>query len=287
MPELPEVETVRRQIIEHVLHKKISKVDVMHDKMVGGNVQKFSQEIIGKEFSDLTRRGKYLFFELNDGNWLVGHLKMTGQFVYQKESDKAVGGGHNIKETFEKLPHKHSHIIFTFADNSRLFYNDTRRFGYIHFKSKDEKKIIENKLGIDPTYKEEFSRENFAKLFTPRKANIKAFLLDQKYIAGLGNIYVDEICFRSGILPTRKLCEINKNEIGKLYKNCVNIINEALEAGGTTFYSFRDSEGNKGTFFDFLQVFHRDGKPCKKCGTIIEKIRHAGRGTHFCPKCQK
>lgn len=287
MPELPEVETVRRQIEAPILNKKITKVEAFYDKLVGGDKNYFIDNIIGKSFTEVSRRGKYLFFHLSDGNFLVGHLKMTGQFVYQKEKNEAIGGGHNIKETFLELPHKHSHIIFTFEDNSRLFYNDTRRFGYIHFKNPAEKAIIEGKLGIDPTYKKEFTLKNWRKVFTKRQTNIKAFLLDQKYIAGLGNIYVDEICFRSGVLPMRKLVDLSDNDIEILYQSCVDIIEEALNAGGTTFYSFRDSNNEKGTFFDFLKVFQREGQPCKDCGEIIHKIKHAGRGTHFCAVCQE
>ena len=133
MPELPEVETVRRQIEPPIIDKQIVKIEVFYEKLVGGNIEYFTKNIIGKKFSRVSRRGKYLFFHLSDGNFLVGHLKMTGQFVYQKSADEAIGGGHHIKETFLELPHKHSHIIFTFEDNSRLFYNDPRRFGYIYF----------------------------------------------------------------------------------------------------------------------------------------------------------
>ena len=197
-----------------------------------------------------------------------------------------VGGGHTLTPHQIKLPHKHTHLIFDFEDKSRLFFNDVRKFGYIKKIPAKNLPEIYAQYGIEPLTKN-YTQEAFSKIFKNRKTTLKALLLNQKNIAGLGNIYVDEACFRSGIRPDRLVKTLTKTEIKKLFENCALVLDLSIKAGGTTFYNFTHSDGKSGNYFQKLQVFARAGKPCRQCGSSIQKIKIAGRGTHLCPQCQK
>ena len=287
MPELPEVETVRRGLRANILGKKITKITISKPKLVKHTPAEFREILIGNSFKKVDRIGKLLIFELeNPAKFLLVHLKMTGQLIWQKGT-KTVMGGHYDPHTKNEFPNKYSHVIFDFENGENLFYNDMRQFGYLKIVEAEELTEIRGKYGIEPGT-ENYTWENFRGILVKRhKMILKAFLLNQQIISGLGNIYVDEACFRSGILPERKVGSLNDKEAKLLFRNIREIIAEAVAMGGTTFRNYRDALGGKGNFTDKLQVYGLEKRPCQICGTIIEKMKLAGRGTHFCPKCQK
>jgi formamidopyrimidine-DNA glycosylase len=287
MPELPEVETVRLQLLHKVLNKPLKKALVLNPKTVA-NFDKFETAIKGKSFSHIDRIGKLLIFHFtNQKNlFLLAHLKMTGQFFYQ-DSVGIVGGGHTMSEADSKaLPNKHTRVAFYFNDKSALFFNDMRKFGYIHVADLEAVKKAKARFGqelIDP----KFDTKSFFTSIQKRKTPIKAALLDQTFVAGLGNIYVDEALYLAKVRPDRMANLVNKKEAVAIVKASSKIMQTSIAVGGTTFQSFADTAGHIGNYKDFLQVFGKQNTPCKKCRTLIEKTRVAGRGTHFCPQCQK
>ena len=301
MPELPEVETIRRDLIKKILNKKITVVKVLKARSVGGSAAPFIKILTGNSFSRVDRRGKLLILRfasaalIGSGKTaptaLLCHLKMTGQLIYEKENKnkvEVVAGGHKLSESdIEGLPNKHTRVAFVFADGGELFFNDLRLFGYMKLASQEQVATALKKFGPEPLTKD-FTFGYFTTLFKKRKnTNAKALLLNQELVAGLGNIYVDEVCWCARVRPDRRVGTITKNEQKKLFTCIPQILRAALKHRGTTFRNFLDSSGHKGNYTDFLKVYDRDGEKCKRCGSIIKKIRIAGRGTHFCPRCQK
>jgi formamidopyrimidine-DNA glycosylase len=287
MPELPEVETIRADLEKKILHKKIVKVEVLLPKIVKNKPYFFKNNLLGKSFSRLDRAGKLLLFALGSGKfWLLIHLKMTGQLIYQKKN-KITIGGHSFSRLDKILPNKYSYVIFIFQDGARLFFNDLRQFGYIKLVSKSEKELIVAKYGIEPL-QQNFTEENFINIFKKKKTILKALLLNQQLIAGIGNIYADEICFRAGVRPSRLVNTLSLVELKKIYLASQQIIRLAIKHRGTTFNDYVDAQGNKGNYLKYLQVYGRLGKICKKCKREkIKKIKLAGRGTHYCSNCQE
>lgn len=285
MPEMPEVEVVRRQLEAHILNREIEEVELRHPKITRKNPE-FENVLVGDKIVSVSRIGKLLTFEFTHyPGFMLAHLKMTGQFIFVDENEK-VGGGHSLTESDFELPHKHTRVVFHFTDGSVLYFNDMRLFGYLQLVSPAEKEVIWNQYGIEPG-RPNYTWENFEPLFSRRKTTLKALLLNQKIISGLGNIYVDEACFRSGVLPFRAVPSLTQKEKKALFQHCSAVMMKSIERGGTTFYSFLSADGKKGNFSDELEVFDRTGQPCFKCGNLISKIKHAGRGTHFCSTCQQ
>lgn len=292
MPELPEVETVRQDLAKKILHHTITVVQVLRPQSVGKKVTEFIQALTGNGFTAIERRGKLMIFRLQKGkNGVLVHLKMTGQLIYERERQnkiEVVAGGHKLLASdIENLPNKHTRVVVVFADGGQLFFNDLRVFGYMKLADEKEIAVALKKFGPEPLTKD-FTWEYFSSLFQKRaKAPIKAMLLNQELIAGLGNIYVDEVCFCAGVKPMRRVNAITKEEQKKLFKCIPKILSNAIKHRGTTFRNFVDSDGKKGNYTDFLEVFGRGSKICRRCNTTIKKIRCAGRGTHYCPGCQK
>ncbi len=316
MPELPEVETIRQDLRRKILNKKIVRVVVYNSKSVGGKNTEFVRALTGNSISEIDRRGKLLIFHLShalssraesrdpsirslgslgrDDNKLVGvlvHLKMTGQLIYErqiKNKIEIVAGGHKMSERdIDALPNQWTRVAFVFQDGGEIFFNDQRIFGYMKLVSPEALEKTLTKFGPEP-FPPSFTFDYFSSLFKKRaKTPIKAMLLNQELIAGLGNIYVDEACFCAGVRPTRRVGSVTTVEQKKLFTCIPKILHEALKHRGTTFRNFLDSSGKKGNYTDFLKVYDRDGQPCKKCGTTILKTRAAGRGTHYCPQCQR
>ncbi len=298
MPELPEVETVRADLTKKIINKKIDKLEVRKLKIVKNDLKDFNKNLLGKSFSDIERIGKLLIFVIKnpkEKKYLLIHLKMTGQLIYT-DKKRTIAGGHSnsraesIKYRLggleENMPNKFSHVIFSFSDKSKLYFNDMRQFGYLKIVNQGELEAIKLKYGIEPLQKN-FTWKNFQKLFQGKKTNVKAFLLKQDVIAGLGNIYVDEILFASGVLPTRTASSLDREELKGVFDNTKKIIRKAIKSRGTTFSDYVDSEGKKGNFSSFLKVYGREKELCLACKrTKIVKIRVAGRGTRICPKCQ-
>lgn len=286
MPELPEVETIRQDLKKQILGKKIKNIQVKQSKSVKNKKSYFIDTLSGQHFVDVTRQGKLLIFHLADQkNFLLSHLRMTGQLIYRLE-DKVLTGGHEGPDV-SSLPNKHSHIILDFADSSQLFFNDLRRFGYMHLVQTVELEKILQRFGIEPL-QANFTFSNFKKLFANKKSILKPFLLNQQMISGLGNIYVDEVCHQAGVLPSRQIHTLTEEELKKLYQACQSIIKKAVAKRGTTFSDYLDAHGRTGNFVDHLKVYGRGGELCLTCRQeLIKKVKLAGRGTTFCVNCQK
>jgi len=291
MPELPEVETIKGDLEKKILRKKISKIEVRDKKIIKNQLAGFKKILENNSFAGINRIGKLLIFSLSDKkNYLLIHLKMTGQLIYCLK-DYCLGGGHSIESDIKKQNlsgpnNKYTRIIFQFNDNSKLFFNDLRRFGYLKIADKKGREKIIEDYGIEPLTKS-FIFEKFKNVLGRRKIAIKAVLMNQKLIAGIGNIYADEILFRAKIRPSRKVNTLSHDEIKRIFKFAKEIIKKAIKYRGTTFSNYVDSQGKKGNFTRFLRVYGREGKKCYRCNGIIVKKKLAGRGTHYCPKCQK
>lgn len=294
MPELPEVETIKNDLRQKILKKKIKKVDLRLKKIVKSSKRSFALDLEGNKFTNIKRRGKLLIFDLSQKNkYLLIHLRMTGQLIYQK-GKKITAGGHSdnrrdetMSRLYDYLPNKHTHIIFHFNDKSQLFFNDLRRFGVVKIVDKNELEKITSNFGVEP-FGKDFSLEVFKNIIESKNGNIKAFLLNQKYIAGIGNIYADEILFEAKVLPNRKTDSLKKEEVKKIFQAIKKILKKAVKYRGTTFNAYIDARGQKGNFTKFLKVYKREGKKCLRCKKgIIQKIKIAGRGTRHCNKCQE
>lgn len=286
MPELPEVETIRRDLTRVILNKEITDINIGKKKLVKNNIDHFIKNIVGKKIIKIDRIGKLLIFHLSNNKYLLIHLKMTGQLIYQ-QCHRIIAGGHNYPPINSDLPNKFSHLIFTFTDHSQLFFNDQRQFGYLNITTKNELSKITEKYGIEPL-QPNFSLRSFEKILTGKSTSIKNILLNQNIIAGIGNIYADEICHSAKIRPQKKAHLLTKSDIKKLFLSTQQIIKQAIKYRGTTFSNYVDSSGNKGNYSSQLKVYGRFQKKCPSCkkGTI-SKIKISNRGTHYCPKCQK
>jgi formamidopyrimidine-DNA glycosylase len=287
MPELPEVETIRRDLAARIINQPIAAVHLLASKTAQNPAAFFKKSLVGKKFLNISRRGKLLIFQITANSFLLIHLKMTGQLIYLDKKVK-IAGGHSLKEqNLEKLPSKHTRAIIEFKNSGRLFFNDLRRFGYLKIVSALElEKILKLNYGPEPLTKE-FTFTNFKNILTGRRLKIKVLLLNQKLIAGLGNIYVDESLFAARINPERIASRIKPAEIKKLYQAINQVIKRAIKYRGTTFNNYVDSRGEKGSFSSFLKVYGRAGEKCINCGRPIQKKKIAGRGTHYCASCQK
>jgi len=286
MPELPEVETIRQGLKKQILHKPIASIIIKKKNLVKNNLRDFNNILQNNAVSQIDRIGKLLLFKLaKQEKYLAIHLKMTGQLIYSFK-DKLIAGGHNLP-IIDDLPNKFSHIIFNFKDGSKLFFNDMRQFGYLQLLDKQGRGQVIKKYGIEPLSKN-FTLSNFKKLFKNRKTILKALLLNQQIISGLGNIYVDEVCFRAKVLPNRRVNSLSDTEIKALWQACQYIIKKAIASKGTTFSDYRDSANKSGNYSKYLKVYGRQGQKCVRCKkTKIKKITLTGRGTHFCLTCQK
>ncbi|QHS22983.1 DNA-formamidopyrimidine glycosylase [Virgibacillus sp. MSP4-1] len=274
MPELPEVETVKNTLKQIVLGKKVQDVTIKWENIVQypKEPEAFQEELKGQTIEGMGRKGKFLLFYL-DHHVLISHLRMEGKYaIYDK--DEPVD--------------KHTHVIFHFADGTELRYKDVRKFGTMHLYEKGKEWSLPplNKLGPEP-FDENFTPDYLYRKCQRTNRNIKNTLLDQVVVAGLGNIYVDEALFRSGIHPLTIASELSKEECSVLVEEIVHTLNDAVAAGGTTIRSYLNSLGEIGLFQLQLFVYGREGQDCKRCGHSVEKIKVGGRGTHVCPYCQK
>ncbi|KAA0549149.1 DNA-formamidopyrimidine glycosylase [Bacillus sp. BGMRC 2118] len=274
MPELPEVETVRRTLVELVKGKTIEYVEILWPKIIKKPEppKQFADALIGQTILDVERRGKFLKFILTD-YVLVSHLRMEGRY-----------GLHPKDEPYDK----HTHVLFTFTDGSQLRYRDVRKFGTMHLfnPGQEESELPLSQLGPEP-FAEAFTVQYLAEKLKRTNRKIKVALLDQVTVVGLGNIYVDEALFRAGIHPEREASSLKKKEIERLHGEIIATLQEAVDKGGSTIRSYVNSQGEIGMFQLELYVYSRKGEPCKRCGTEIEKLVVGGRGTHICPKCQQ
>ncbi len=265
MPELPEVETVIRELQKEILFKTIISYSVFWNKTF---VSDSEHKLNGLTINNITRKGKYIIFSLSQ-SFLIIHLRMTGNLLISDSMG-------NKK--------KHDRVIFVFDDNSQLVFNDIRKFGRIYHTDRPEN--ILSRVGID-ALDSRLTPNLFYGLLHKSKRNIKAFLLSQEYISGLGNIYVDECLFRAGITPFTISANIRREKAHALLEVIKEILEFAIINMGTTISDYRDAFGNFGSNQNFLKVYQRGGLPCFKCGAPIKRIWYAGRGTHYCNVCQK
>jgi len=285
MPELPEVETIKNDLREKIVDKKISDIEIFNQKIIRNLAKYFNEKLIKKCFTNIERRGKLIIFKIDNNFFLLVHLRMTGQLIYQNKKE-IIAGGHEQKALAEKLPNKHTHVAIKFADNSILYYNDLRRFGFLKIVDKEELVRELKKFGPEPLSKD-FDVEYFKEKLKNKNIAIKKFLLDQKNIAGIGNIYADEVLFAAQILPNRRAGSLNGQEIELMVGEIKKILLQAIKFRGTTFNNYRDSMGKRGNFSQRLKVYGHGGEKCEGCGGLLQKIKIGGRGTVYCEKCQK
>lgn len=287
MPELPEVETVRLQLRRGLMGKTISGVTVLHEKTTRHNPH-YAEDLMGKTIAEIDRIGKLMIFSFvgEDDFFLLAHLKMTGQF-FVVSGGAVTGGGHSMTPAdVETLPGRHTRVAYDFTDGTKLYFNDMRLFGYVALASAAEVNAARAGFGpelIDPDFDDAWF---IAKIRT-KKTSVKAVLLDQSFVAGLGNIYADEALWRAKVRPMRPADTLTKREAAALRAAARDVMQESIAVGGTTFQHFVDTDGQTGNFTQFLNVFGKQGTPCPRCGKPIVKTRVAGRGTHYCPGCQK
>ena len=242
MPELPEVETIRRQLEGKIIGKKLE----------------------GKKIAKVRRRAKILMLDFTDGSSLAFHLKLTGQLIFNGQ------------------PSRYTRKVFNFDDGSRLIFNDARKFGWV--KKLKETKTLEEKFGPEAP---DIKLNTFFELLRRRpNAKIKTLLMDQKFIAGIGNIYSDEILFAAKVHPLRRAKTLSEKEVKKIFQNIKKILKEAIRHHGSSVESYLDACGKKGDFVKYHKVYQREGKKCGRCGGIIKRIKIGGRSAHFCEKCQ-
>jgi formamidopyrimidine-DNA glycosylase len=288
MPELPEVETVRIGLQKLLVHKTVQTVDFDWPKSFPNSKQQVDAFLLGATIIQVRRRAKVLLIDLSTNYSLVVHLKMTGQMVFRGE--QYFGAGHPNDSLIGDLPDKSTRVTITFTDASKLFFNDQRKFGWMRLLPTAEIPNIDfmKKVGPEPL-EPEFTKEVFVERLQRRKnTSIKAALLDQTVLAGIGNIYADESLFIAGIHPKSIVSAVPKKSLFLLHTAIVDVLKLSIEKGGSTDRNYVNAEGKKGSYISFAKVFRKENQPCPNaCGGIIEKLRVAGRGTHVCVHCQK
>ena len=273
MPELPEVETVKESLKCRLVGRKIKNVNILWDNIIAyPSKEEFIKDINDKIIIDIKRRGKFLLFDLDD-YYLLSHLRMEGKYFFKNHDDEI---------------NKHEHVIFDLGNDEELRYMDTRKFGKMYLiKKEDIDKIGPLKdLGLEP-WDDNLISEYLINKYKNKRLPIKTVLLDQSIIVGIGNIYADEILFLSKINPLKKCNLLNKEECEKIIKYTREVLENAIKMGGSTIRTYSSVDGVHGLFQNELLVHGKDKGACPDCNNKIEKIRIGGRGTYYCPKCQK
>ncbi len=270
MPELAEVETVRRVLKKDILHKKIIDINIYYPKMIENDINDFKKQLLNKEFIDIKRKGKYLLFETKD-NILVSHLRMEGKY-FIKQNDEEKG--------------KHEHVKFTFDDNTSLRYEDVRKFGRMHLVQELNEDSGVSKQGIEANDDNLNAEYLYSKIHN-KNIPIKTLLLDQTIISGLGNIYANEVLYYAKVNPMKLGSKITKEECKLICEGSKKIIEKAILNGGTTIKSYTSSLGVTGHYQDFLKVHKKENESCEVCKSKIIKTKIGGRSTYFCENCQK
>ena len=286
MPELPEVETVRRGLERLIVGRTIAHAHTDNPKSFPNSLDEVGAFTIGATVVGIRRRAKVLLIDLDSGHTLVTHLKMTGQLVYRGEEQ--FGAGHPNDSLVGELPDRSTRVTLDFADGSRLFFNDQRKFGWMKLYPSLEVSEIDfmKKVGPEPLEDDLTNPQFVARLRRRNGTTIKAALLDQTVVAGIGNIYADETLWAARIHPMRRVASLTDAQLASLLPEIRRIMRLAIEKGGSTDKNYVSAEGKRGSYLDFAKVFRRQGQPCERCGNQIVKLRVAGRGTHVCPVCQ-
>ncbi len=288
MPELPEVETVRLGLKALIIGKTIKSVRNDWPKSFPNDEDLVKTYLLSSTITSINRRAKVLIIGLSSGYSLVIHLKMTGQLVFR---DKTVrfGAGHPSDSLVGKLPDKSTRVEITFVDNSKLFFNDQRKFGWMRLIKTSEilKIALISSLGPEPL-EPDFTWQAFKyRLLMRPKTAVKVVLMDQKILAGVGNIYADESLWAARIHPLTTVNMLSDPKIKLLHKSLVEVLKMSIAAGGSSDRNYVDARGKRGSYIKIAKVFRREGQPCPRCGHTIDKIRVGGRGTHYCPYCQR
>ncbi|MBR5670101.1 bifunctional DNA-formamidopyrimidine glycosylase/DNA-(apurinic or apyrimidinic site) lyase [Candidatus Saccharibacteria bacterium] len=282
MPELPEVETIKRGLEKCIVEKKIQKLHILCEKSFQGE----PGAVEGQKIIGIRRRGKALLIELSNKLTVMVHLRMTGQMIY--DGSERFAAGHPDESFREEMPGRFTRIYADFEDGTHLYFNDLRKFGF--WKVMDDLDLASDKflnnLGVEPW---EMKPAAFYEVLRRHaKAPVKAVILDQHNIAGVGNIYADEGCFYAGILPWRECGSLSRKEADKLLEGLCKVMQASIDSGGSTMKDYVRADGTRGNYLEkFAQVFRREGCECPRCGAEILKTRTAGRGTHYCGGCQK
>jgi formamidopyrimidine-DNA glycosylase len=290
MPELPEVETIRIGLQTYIVGHVINDIDVRMPKMVSGEVQK----VHGARVQKVRRFGKGLVIDLDNDHSIAIHIKMTGQLIYfgpDRPKDALLA----TAKVGTTLPNEHTHVIFNLDNDSVLYYNDIRRFGWIKILKTNEVAELPffKGLGPEPAItdvtdgRQMLTLELFAGIVKKAKGPIKPLLLDQKKIGGIGNIYANDALFVAKIHPKRPANSLSEEEVSALYDAIHTVMKKGLEVGGASEWQYVNALGSAGQYQNFFQIYGMNGRPCVVCGTTVEKIVMAGRGTFFCPECQK
>ncbi|MDP2426356.1 MAG: DNA-formamidopyrimidine glycosylase [bacterium] len=271
MPELPEVETVRKTLEHLIVSKTIQSVQLFYPKMIQGDCMDFQNHVTNQTIQSIKRVGKYLFFHFQEGI-VVSHLRMEGKYYVQPASDPI---------------QKHVHVLFSFQDGQSLRYHDVRKFGTMEWIPLHGMKdyVKKHRIGLEP-FDSDFTMGYLQAKLSRTTKMIKPVLLDQTIVAGLGNIYVDEVLFICGLHPETRVHQLHHSDIEHIISASQAVLGKAIELGGTTIRSYVSSLGVSGRFQNELLVHMRKGEPCYSCGTFIEKIKVGGRGTYVCPTCQ-
>jgi formamidopyrimidine-DNA glycosylase len=269
MPELPEVETVRRSLLP-IIGRRIEAVEVIEPRLRRRVARDFARRLVGRIIERIERHGKYLLFPLSGGEYLLAHLGMTGALLLQPAGTP---------------PQPHDHVRFRLSGGVQLTYNDPRRFGLLRAGALEGLAELAN-VGPDPLAND-FSPGHLAALARGRKRPVKNLLMDQRALGGIGNIYANEILFRAGIRPGRAARRLTRRELCALLVATRAVLHSAIRHGGSSISDYRDGEGRTGYFQLRLRVYDRAGRPCPRCGTPIRRAVHAGRSSFYCRKCQK
>ena len=290
MPELPEVEVIRSGLSELIAKKTIEKVNVLNAKSFQASTSSIDVFVNNSTILSVKRRAKILLIELSSGYSLVIHLKMTGQLLFRDNQNKSknFAGGHPSDSFLSVLPDNHTRVELIFTDSTTLFFNDMRKFGWIKLlpttELKEEKFIA--KLGPEPLIGNP-TPEYLKRMSRHPKSLVKAALLNQEIVAGIGNIYADEALWGAMIHPKTRVENLSKKQLEDILNAAIEVMSFSINKGGSTDRNYLNAKGEKGSYLTFANVFRKEGKPCPRCGHVIEKIRVAGRGTHVCSNCQQ
>jgi formamidopyrimidine-DNA glycosylase len=289
MPELPEVETVRLGLQEFLPGQAILSINTDWANSLPIADELIENYLIGAKVESVKRRGKLIIMPLTSKYSLLIHLKMTGQLVYRPNRGKGFGGGHPSDSLIDKLPNKSTRVTIKLSDGI-LFFNDQRKFGWVKLEKSQglyRNNAFLSKLGPEPL-EDSYTFELFNSAIQRHpNTSIKAAILDQTVLAGVGNIYADESLFAARIHPLTKAGLVSTIKLKRLYKSIREVMSLSISLGGSSDRNYVDAKGNKGSYLKFAKVFRKEGSPCPECGGVIKKIRAAGRGTHICPRCQK
>ncbi len=280
MPELPEVETIRIKLKNYLEGKRLIGIDIKDNKIIDGDVKKILQHKI----TDVKRFGKGLVFQFDNNIALATHIKLTGQFIYRGPENKDINVDSKL---VGRLPSKFTRVIFQFNDKSTLFFNDIRKFAWMKIVPTQQLNSLSFFKQLGPEPFKDLTFEYFKHIITTSNSAIKSLIMNQKKIAGIGNIYANDALFLAKIHPQRKAKTLTDEEIKKLYDSIFFVLKKGLENNGATEMNYVNPDGQPGNYQKHFLVYGKEGKPCPVCHTLIKKIKVGGRGTYFCPKCQK